>query len=245
MRMPWIMTQRWAHLLYLHYRVDEAHLRSLVPNGLELDVIDGSSWVSLIPLRMEHVHLRDVVPIPTTSQFPELNLRTYVRYGDTAGVWFLSIDAASFFSTEIASRIFRLPYRDASMTFQEREVGFHFTSRRDGNEAVRLEVDYLPHGTPGPPEDGSVLAQLAERYSMFSARRSGALLRGDISHDPWQVQQVEVTIGTNTMLDAVGLKPLDDPLMAYSSGTTAVAWPMIGAHRPALPHAAPSAISSK
>lgn len=229
MKMPWIMTQRWAHLLYLHYRVDASHLRSLVPDALDLDVIDGSHWVSLIPLRMEHVHVRDVIPIPTTSKFPELNLRTYVHHGDTAGVWFLSIDAASFFSTEIASRLFRLPYHDASMTFAERDGGFHFTSRRDGDQSVRLEVDYTSHGTPGPPENGSVLAQLAERYSMFSAKRSGLLLRGDISHDPWQVQQVDANIGTNTMLDAVGLKPLDEPLMAYSPGTTAVAWPMSAA----------------
>ena len=226
MRMPWIMTQRWAHLLYLHYRVDPVQLRTLVPDGLELDLIDGSHWVSLIPLRMERVHLRDMVPIPTTNQFPELNLRTYVHHGETAGVWFLSIDAASWFSTQIARRVFRLPYHSAEMTFAERGGTYHFTSSRRRAKEVQLEVEYTPQGAPSPPPAGSVLADLAERYSMFSVKRSGTLLRGDISHDPWQVQDVDARVGRNTMLQAVGLRPLDAPTVAYSPGTTAVAWPM-------------------
>jgi uncharacterized protein len=227
--MPWIMTQRWAHLLYLHYRVEGAQLRPLVPPALELDVIDGSYWVSLIPLHMEHVHLRGIIPIPTTANFPELNLRTYVHLGSTAGVWFLSIDAASFFSTQIARRAFRLPYHHAHMKFAQQGEGFHFTSRRSNDPAVRIEVEYAPRRTPAAPQPGTLLADLAERYTMFSAKRSGVLLRGDITHDPWHVQPVDVRLGANTALEAVGLTPLDDPVTAYSPGTTARAWPMLRA----------------
>jgi uncharacterized protein len=232
MKLPWIMTQRWEHLLYLHYRVDEATLRALVPPELALDLCDGSAWVSLIPFRMEHVHLRDVIPIPTTAHFPELNLRTYVLYDGVPGVWFLSIDACSWFSVQIARRIFRLPYYDAAMSFAaDADHGFHLTSGRTshGNThpnrpGCAMDVRYTPIGIAGPPEPGSIMASLAERYHMYSMTKSGRLMRGDIVHSPWLVQDVDVDVTTQTVLAAAGLVPLGDPLMAYSPGTRARAW---------------------
>jgi uncharacterized protein YqjF (DUF2071 family) len=229
MTWPWIMTQRWQHLLYQHYRVDEAELRALLPDELEIDTFDGSAWVSLIPLLMNHVHLRDVIPVPTTNRFPEMNLRTYVHRKGVQGVWFLSIDACSWFSVQIARRAFHIPYFDADMTFTPTADGYHFTSRRSGPTEVRYEAEYRPTGTPGLPPADSVHAFLAERYCMYSTSASGKLLRGDISHSPWHIQGAEVSATTDNVLTAIGLHPLADPVVAYSPGTQSVAWPMCSA----------------
>lgn len=229
MKWPWIMTQRWEHLLYQHYRVDPAELRRLLPEELEIDTFDGSAWVSLIPLLMDHVHLRDVIPVPTTNRFPEMNLRTYVHRKGVQGVWFLGIDACSWFSVQIARRAFHIPYHYADMSLSSVDDGFHFTSNRAGPSAVRYVADYRPTGAPGLPPADSVHAFLAERYCMYSASKSGEVLRGDISHSPWHIQDAEVSVRENNVLEVLGLTPLADPVVAYSPGTQAVAWPMCAA----------------
>ncbi len=229
MKLPWVMKQTWAHLLYVHTRVDAQAIRELVPPELEIDTYDGSPWITLIPLHMERVHLRDTIPIPGTRRFPELNLRTYVRHGDRSGVWFLSIDASSWFSVKVARRAFSLPYRDASMSFEQSGKAFRFRSVRKDADDVEFRAEYEPTGDATVAVSGSLNEFLAERYCMFAQRPSGELLRGDISHRPWEISSADAQISHDTVIAAAGLRPRGAPVLAYSAGTTAVAWPMVRA----------------
>ena len=83
-------------LLFAHWPLDPAVLRPLVPAALELDTIDGRAWLGIVPFRMEDVAPRGLPAIPGLSVFPELNVRTYVAYRGSPGVWFLSLDADSW-----------------------------------------------------------------------------------------------------------------------------------------------------
>ena len=85
---------RWVDLAFLHWRVSPDVLRPHIPSQLEVDTFDGSAWIGVVPFRMTHVHPIALPPIPTVRDFPELNVRTYVRSGGRAGVWFFSLDAA-------------------------------------------------------------------------------------------------------------------------------------------------------
>jgi uncharacterized protein YqjF (DUF2071 family) len=49
---PWLMTQTWHHVLFLHWPVDDRMLRELLPDGLELDVCDGQAYVAITPFYM-------------------------------------------------------------------------------------------------------------------------------------------------------------------------------------------------
>ena len=55
---PWVMVQRWHHLLFAHWRCPIAELRRLVPEPLELDTYDGSAWVGVVPFYMSGVRMR-------------------------------------------------------------------------------------------------------------------------------------------------------------------------------------------
>ena len=44
---------------------------------------------------MTNVAPRGVPSLPWISEFPEVNVRTYVRVGDRPGVYFFSLDAGS------------------------------------------------------------------------------------------------------------------------------------------------------
>src|SRR5688572_10323597 len=85
---PWIMTQTWHDLLFAHWAVDAAVLRTRVPAALDLDLFDNRAWVGIVPFRMTNVAPRGVPALPWLSAFPELNVRTYVIVGDRPGVFF-------------------------------------------------------------------------------------------------------------------------------------------------------------
>src|SRR5437762_2634600 len=80
---PWVMRMVWHDLLFMHWPVDASGLREHVPRGLEIDTFappggGPSAWLAVVPFWMSGVRARAIPPVPGTSRFPELNVRTYV-----------------------------------------------------------------------------------------------------------------------------------------------------------------------
>ena len=90
-----IMRQHWGKLLFMHWRIDANLLRPLIPSQLKIDTFDGSAWIGVIPFTMWGIRASFLPPIPGTSAFHELNVRTYVTLNGEPGVWFFSLDAAN------------------------------------------------------------------------------------------------------------------------------------------------------
>lgn len=214
---PWIMEQRWENVLFCHWRYSADAVRRVVPDELDIDERDGSAWVSVVPLRLSDIHLRDLPPIPYLTHFAELNVRTYVTRNGQPGVWFLSIDAANSACSWIGRCIFHAPYHEADVRL-EGDGPFDVSSDRGG---VKFDARYEPRGDPFAPEPDSLELFLAERYAMYVRTRTGRVLRGAVRHEPWALQPAGVDIKTNTVLDAAGLPaPAGQPLVFYSAGTT-------------------------
>src|ERR687890_1673231 len=74
---PWVMGQTWQDLLFAHYRVDEAALRAVLPPEVPLDTFDGSAWIGVTPFVVTGLRARLMPPLPGTSRFAEINVRTY------------------------------------------------------------------------------------------------------------------------------------------------------------------------
>ena len=92
----WGMRQTGSKLLFAHWPVKPDVLRPLIPPGLILDTFEGEAWVGVVPFYMSQVRFRYAPPFPTTTEFCELNVRTYVMpKGGKPGVWFFSLDASS------------------------------------------------------------------------------------------------------------------------------------------------------
>ena len=82
----WAWRQRWYDLLFAHWPVPAALLRALVARELEIDQFEGTSWVGVVPFRMEGVSRQLFPDIPGLSAFAELNLRLYVTRDRRPGV---------------------------------------------------------------------------------------------------------------------------------------------------------------
>jgi uncharacterized protein YqjF (DUF2071 family) len=222
-RRSWIQGQTWEHLLFAHWRVAEDALRSHVPDELSLDSFDGSCWLGVTPFRVDGLRLRGTPPVPGLSSFLELNVRTYVTYGDKPGIWFFSLDAESRLAVEAARRTYALPYHHASMRAHHLgDAVDYFSRRRD--DGHRFDGRYRPTGVPAPPQPGTLEHFLTERYCLYTTR-DGELFRAEIHHPPWPLQPGEAEIRENTM-PPPGIELEGDPLYHFSGRQDVVIWPI-------------------
>src|ERR1043165_8843269 len=114
-RSPWLMTQSWHDLLFAHWPVDAALLRSRLPSGFPLDLYDGQAWIGVVPFRMTNVAPGLAPALPFVSAFAEINVRTYVTIDGRPGVYFFSLDAESSMAVAAARSLLPLPYFTAQM----------------------------------------------------------------------------------------------------------------------------------
>src|SRR5215207_8486826 len=148
---PWLMTQTWHDLLFTHWPVDPVLLRAKVPESFDVDLFEDRAWIGVIPFHMTNVSPRGVPSLPWLSEFPELNVRTYVRVGDRAGVYFFSLDAGSALAVTAARTLLNLPYHRAEMTVERSGSGIIYHSARSDGSNGHFDATYEPNGTPFQP----------------------------------------------------------------------------------------------
>jgi uncharacterized protein YqjF (DUF2071 family) len=221
---------QWENLLFLHWPVRLELIRPLIPPEIEIETFDGSCWIGVVPFRMTGVRPRF---FPGSFDFPELNVRTYVRNGSKNGVWFFSLDAASWPSVR-AARWFGMPYYDARMSMERSGDRVNYRSLRTHNNAPRAEFSaiYRPIGEAYHPAPGTLDHWLTERYCLYAAREPSRVVFGDIHHPPWPLQSAEVEIQANTMAAAAGIElPEIKPLAHFARFQQVIAWRIVTLER--------------
>jgi uncharacterized protein YqjF (DUF2071 family) len=230
---PWIMFQTWNDLLFAHWSFPPEQIRPLVPPELELDLFDGKAWLAVTPFWMSNVRLRCLPAIPGTSRFPEMNLRTYVRWPINAdhiksrpGVFFFSLDAGSLAAVLAARLSFGLPYFWSRMAVKPLNDGFRYTSRRRSDVLpAEVEVDYRPAGPVGDRKNP--LEQfLTERYCLYAVRNH-RVWRAEIHHAPWSLQPAEADFRRNTLTAAHNLPLHPGPLLHFSKALDVLIYPPV------------------
>jgi len=223
----WSMAMRWHDLLFLHWPLDAAVLRPLIPPALQLDTYDGKAWIGVVPFRMTGVRPRFVPSLPGLSAFPEINVRTYVSAGGKPGVWFFSLDAANRPAVWTARRAFHLPYYFARISVEETAAGiaYHSIRTHSGGGAAEFAAAYGPTGQPYAAARDSIDHWLTERYCLYAADPRGWLFRGDIHHERWPLQPAIADIQVNTMTAPLGIElPALPPLVHFARRLDVVAW---------------------
>jgi len=216
---PWVMIQRWHHLLFAHWRCPITDLRPLIPEPLEIETFDGSAWVGVIPFYMSGVRMRLTPPVPTANAFEELNVRTYVTLDGRPGVWFFSLDCASSLAVLGARVGIYLPYYRASMSMTADNGMIDYRSERWhwlGSPAA-FAATYQPAGEVVNPAPDTLEHFLTERYCLYSSAGK-RIWRGDIVHPRWNLQKANARIERNSMIAAAGIGQLGhEPLLHYAA----------------------------
>ena len=229
----WIMGQRWSNLLFAHWPLPVDRVRPLVPSSLTLDTFNQTAWITVAPFLISHLHARWLPPLPMISEFPELNVRTYVTYAGKPGVYFFSLDAGSALAVEGARRLYRLPYYRASMKVHDSSEGrvFYQSHRiHAGAPPADFDASYRPTGSSTTSTPGSLDYFLTERYCLYAADSAGGIYRAEIHHQPWPLQPAECQIGNNTMAAAAGLTVDGPPArVSFSRALDVAVWPLVRA----------------
>ncbi|MGH7558464.1 MAG: YqjF family protein [Gemmatimonadota bacterium] len=225
-RGPWIMAQRWHDLLFAHWEIPPRALGRTIPAPLELDLFEGSAWIGIIPFTMSGVRLRGTPSLPGLSAFPELNVRTYVRYGDLAGVYFFSLDAGNAWAVAAARRWYRLPYFRARMEVhrQGQEIVYRSHRTHRGAAPAALKVRYRPTGKASLPAPTSLDRWLVERYRLLTVSE-GRVLAAEIHHPPWRLCPAGVEFRVNTMTEGLNIElPASEPRLAFAGHQDVIVW---------------------
>jgi len=214
---PAAVRMTWANLLFLHWRVDPALMRPLIPPPLTLDLFDNAAWIGLVPFRMEHSSFRGFPPLPGLTNFFECNVRTYVTLRDKPGVWFFSLDAQTLLPVLGGRWLWSLPYIYSRFNVQRTAstTDYRLTRRPGPWPAAHTHVtwrygDFLP-----PASDSSLEHFLTERYWLFTRRR-GKILGGRVQHAPWPLRAAELLHLDDTMIAAAGLQVSGPPIIHAS-----------------------------
>lgn len=222
------MAQSWHDLLFAHWPFPEAMLRLHIPARLSIDTFDGQGWLGIVPFRMSGVRLRGTPAVPWLSAFPELNVRTYVVADGKPGVWFFSLDAGNAIAVAIARAWFHLPYLRARMSCRDREGWIEYGSERThrGAGSGVLLGRYRPAGAIFCAQSGSLEHFLTERYCLYTADGEGRIIRGEIHHAPWPLQDAEAELEKNTVAEAAGFSlPGVQPLLHFAKRQEVIVWP--------------------
>lgn len=208
--------QTWRDLLFVHWRVGVDALRALVPPMLELDLWDGQALVGVVPFAM-----RDVRPawLPKFAAFDflETNTRTYVTYNGRPGVYFFSLDASSLLAVKVARWGWALPYFHATMQMKRDGEWIEYASRRRGADAM-YAARFRPGKLLGPSAPGTFEHFLLERYLLFSIKK-GVVSEGQVAHEPYPAQEVELASIADGLIVAAGLTPEAAPCAVhYATG---------------------------
>lgn len=221
----WGWRQSWLDIAFVHYRADAAALQARLPPGVRVQEFDGTAWVGLVQFRMAGIGRRPVSQWAILPPFPELNVRTYVEADGKPGVWFFSLDAASWPLVLAGRHLFHLPYFHARMTQKREAEGFAFTSVRRGGGA-RFRGRYRPSGPVRESAPGTFEHWSSERYCLYTSSSTGRVTRVQVHHVPWPLQPAEVEIEESDLLAAAGLTPLNaPPVCHYSKGVHVISFP--------------------
>ncbi|MFN2481950.1 MAG: YqjF family protein [Pyrinomonadaceae bacterium] len=221
-----IMQQTWGKLLFMHWRLPAETLRAHVPARLELDTFEGEAWLAVTPFTIWGMRASFLPAIPGFSEMHELNVRTYVHYRGTPGVYFFSLDASSALAVMGARTFFLVPYFNAEMSLAQdgEEIVYHSRRTHADAPAASFDATWKIGDALGESAPGSLEFFLTERYCFYTVSGE-SVYRCRIHHAPWQLREAQVSPFKSTMIESHLLPtPKGKPLLHYSEELAVDVW---------------------
>ena len=217
----WKYYQEWNNAIFLHWKISTDIIQSLIPKGLELDTLDGKTWISVVAFTMEKIRPRNLPALTAISTFHEVNLRAYVSRDNKPGVYFFNIEAQKTISVLIAKSLSGLPYKKSNISrIQEGDL-FSYVSRnklKDFNLELTYQIDDFPY------KKTNLDKWLTERYCLYMSK-NGNLFRYDIHHEPWNIRKINLTtLHLQYRIGNLSMEEQQPDIAHFSEGVKVLAW---------------------
>jgi len=181
--------------------------------------------VGTIPFMMKNIRPRLTIPLPGISNFPEFNVRTYVKRNGKSGILFLTLDAKSRITCFYAPRAYGLPYNySKGKVIVQGETHRWNTIRPDGTHAFSGFCS--PIGSECIAQPNSLEEFLFEKYCLYVTNKN-RLFIANVQHDPWLYREGRATILENDLTDSFNLDISDSlkpDLVHMAKGVKVFTW---------------------
>ena len=201
-----VSTQIWRNQVSLHWPVDHATLRAMIPLAFEIVDFEGTSWVSLSAFEVAAIEVSSPIPLPSIDPFAQIELSTRVRIGSRDGIWYFAIDGSSNTAAAAASRLFSLPYQraDVGIATDGRETPtIAVTAKREGSSPAALQLAIRAEGPMIDPHPGTIEHYLLSSSGVF-IMRDGVPMHVGVTRESWRWSRAEVVKLEETWLWASG-----------------------------------------
>lgn len=193
------LTAEWKHLLMLNYEIDPKILEPIVPAGTVLDSWGGKVFVSMIGFLFLKTRVLGV-PIPFHRNFPEVNLRFYVRReidGEVRrGAVFIREIVPKFAIAAVARWVYNENYSACPMGSKvllpdparnvPGEVDYTWNYKKTDS---RMAATF--HGEPFLPTAGSQEEFITEHYWGYARQKDGSSMEYRVEHPQWKVWRAD------------------------------------------------------
>lgn len=214
-----VFRQRWGDLSMLHWPVEPAAVQPFLPAGTRADVLDGVTWVGLIPFVMTGVSVLGTPPLPWVSRFAETNVRLYATDDQgRRGVVFRSLEAARLLPVLVAQAAYALPYRWARMRVRHGvdTVAYETARRWPGPRGAGGRIVVRP-GAAIATDALSLF--LTARWGLFSRLPGGRTAWAPVAHEPWPLHRAELLELSDDLVTTAGLpRPEGAPHVLWTPG---------------------------
>lgn len=212
----WKFYQEWNNVIFLHYKVDLAELKKLVPKELEIDLFDGKPWISVVAFTMEKIRSKNLPSFSPISDFDEINIRTYIKSNNKTGVYFLSIEGGKSLSCKIAKVISELPYRYSRI---KRTNQIYLSKNSEFNDKLNIEFKIGKELN----EKTELDKWLTERYALFQDTND-SINEFEIHHLEWPINEINIQKLELNYPRFEKLISVQPSKIHYSKGVKVLAW---------------------
>jgi len=187
------LTAEWRKLIMANYEIDPGILKKYVPAGTELDTWNNKYYVSLVGFMFLKTKLRGVT-IPFHSNFPEVNLRFYVRYRSgnawRRGVVFINEFVPKPAITFVANIFYKERYITCPMKHkweigEQLTIGYYWKNNNKWNEMEVVANPKLNEIKPGSKEE--FITEHFWGYSSADKNKTGAY---EVTHPRWDIYSI-------------------------------------------------------
>jgi uncharacterized protein YqjF (DUF2071 family) len=183
------LTAAWLNVLGVTYPADAALLAPHLPRGAEIDELEGSPRVSLVAFVFRGTRLRGV-PIPLHVNFPEINLRFYVRLRGRRAVVFIREFVPRPAISIVAKLAYNEPYRTVRLRSERLERDGLLGVRHRFGAGLGNELEAWAEPVAAVPSEDSAAYWLTHHDAGVGRSRDGRARSYEVSHPVWALHTV-------------------------------------------------------
>jgi uncharacterized protein len=189
------LSAEWRYLIMANYAIDPTLLQPFLPVGTELDVFNGTNYVSLVGFLFDKTCLKGI-PIPFHTRFEEVNLRFYVRRKEN-GVWkrgvvFIKEIVPKMAISLVANQLYGEHYQTMPMKHQwlidDNTLKINYSWKFRGQwQSIGVNAQNIKK----PIEIGSESEFITEHYWGYTQLSKTITSEYEVRHPTWNVFPIE------------------------------------------------------